>query len=180
MDSSDGADNRRRKRQKVAIACDTCRSKKIKCDSVRPVCGPCSKRKGNVKRVSNCTWNNGESRGLQMSRAQVLKLQNRVRQLEEDANNQRSGGAAPQAADRGMTQDTREAGPEHALSQIRTPDDMAQIFERSSSDLLARTSQQPQIPHLFTPSSPVSSIPTGRSLRSPANPAGSGMSNQRV
>ena len=32
------------KRQKVAIACDVCRAKKVKCDSVRPICGPCSKR----------------------------------------------------------------------------------------------------------------------------------------
>ncbi|PKS12508.1 hypothetical protein jhhlp_000715 [Lomentospora prolificans] len=34
----------RPKRQKIDVACDTCRTRKVKCDGVRPACGNCSKR----------------------------------------------------------------------------------------------------------------------------------------
>lgn len=32
------------KRQKVSLACQECRSRKTKCDGVRPVCGSCAKK----------------------------------------------------------------------------------------------------------------------------------------
>jgi len=35
---------RPRKRQKIALACDTCRARKVKCDGLRP-CGLCARRK---------------------------------------------------------------------------------------------------------------------------------------
>jgi len=35
---------RPRKRQKIALACDTCRTRKVKCDGLRP-CGLCARRK---------------------------------------------------------------------------------------------------------------------------------------
>ncbi|KAH8588230.1 fungal-specific transcription factor domain-containing protein [Bisporella sp. PMI_857] len=41
------------KRQKIDIACDTCRARKVKCDGVRPICGVCLKRKD---RGINCRW----------------------------------------------------------------------------------------------------------------------------
>ena len=34
------------KRQKISVACMECRSKKIRCDGQRPVCGPCLKKYG--------------------------------------------------------------------------------------------------------------------------------------
>ncbi|KAK9350162.1 fungal-specific transcription factor domain-containing protein [Lipomyces doorenjongii] len=56
---------------------------------------------------------------------------------------------------------------------------MAQTFERPSPDLLPRTIQQPQRSPLSNPSSPASSVPTGRSVRSPGhshlNTSASGM-----
>ena len=33
------------KRQKVSLACQECRDRKIKCDGQRPTCGPCVKKK---------------------------------------------------------------------------------------------------------------------------------------
>jgi hypothetical protein len=36
--------DRPRKRQKIALACDTCRARKVKCDGLRP-CGLCARRK---------------------------------------------------------------------------------------------------------------------------------------
>jgi hypothetical protein len=32
------------KRKRVALACDICRERKIRCDGSKPLCGPCSKR----------------------------------------------------------------------------------------------------------------------------------------
>jgi hypothetical protein len=43
----------RAKRQKVAIACDPCRIRKIKCNGIQPVCEPCSKKRSNALQ---CTW----------------------------------------------------------------------------------------------------------------------------
>lgn len=44
------------KRQKVAMACDTCRSRKVKCDGIHPVCQQCAKKPG------KCTWKTGLTR----------------------------------------------------------------------------------------------------------------------
>lgn len=38
------ASSRPAKRKRVALACDNCRERKIKCDGSKPICGPCSKR----------------------------------------------------------------------------------------------------------------------------------------
>ena len=38
------SDSHYRRRQKVDLACDVCRQRKVKCDGGRPVCGNCSKR----------------------------------------------------------------------------------------------------------------------------------------
>lgn len=32
------------KRRRVALACDSCRERKVRCDGKKPVCGPCEKR----------------------------------------------------------------------------------------------------------------------------------------
>ncbi|KAH7071816.1 fungal-specific transcription factor domain-containing protein [Paraphoma chrysanthemicola] len=70
------------KRQKVDVACDLCRSKKIKCDSVRPVCGPCMKKKNNAP---SCSWEGGVFRNQQPSRAELFRLRRRIEELESHA-----------------------------------------------------------------------------------------------
>lgn len=35
---------RPKKRKRVALACDLCRERKIRCDGVKPICKPCEKR----------------------------------------------------------------------------------------------------------------------------------------
>ncbi|KAH7084102.1 fungal-specific transcription factor domain-containing protein [Paraphoma chrysanthemicola] len=70
------------KRQKVDVACDLCRSKKIKCDSVRPVCGPCLKRKNNAP---SCSWEGSVFRNQQPSRAELFRLRRRIEELESNA-----------------------------------------------------------------------------------------------
>lgn len=43
--SSSTNKSRPTKRQKVSLACQECRDRKIKCDGARPTCGPCLKKK---------------------------------------------------------------------------------------------------------------------------------------
>ncbi|EFY98046.1 Zn(2)-Cys(6) zinc finger domain protein [Metarhizium robertsii] len=48
---------RRPKRLKIDVACDTCRSRKVKCDGARPACGNCSKRFG---QKDHCRYSNSD------------------------------------------------------------------------------------------------------------------------
>ncbi|KIV94625.1 hypothetical protein PV10_02376 [Exophiala mesophila] len=76
----DSADNSRpAKIRRVAAACDDCRQKKIKCDGVRPVCSPCRLR----TRSTRCSWGVRKVRGVGVSHADLRRLQERVRELEE-------------------------------------------------------------------------------------------------
>lgn len=45
LDYSSSEDGTRpAKRKRVALACETCRERKIKCDGAKPICGPCERR----------------------------------------------------------------------------------------------------------------------------------------
>lgn len=46
------AQPQRKKRQKIAVACDLCRLRKVKCDGARPVCAGCAKK----DRGQTCTY----------------------------------------------------------------------------------------------------------------------------
>ena len=50
----------RPKRQKVTIACDPCRARKIKCDGLQPVCEPCQKK--TTANGATCSWKSGLDR----------------------------------------------------------------------------------------------------------------------
>lgn len=60
-ETSTDSGTRVRKRQKVGLACDSCRRKKIKCDGVPPECGPCRTRSNGP---IQCTWTTSSSQGL--------------------------------------------------------------------------------------------------------------------
>lgn len=40
----DGSHERPMKRKRVALACEACRERKVRCDGSKPVCRPCAKR----------------------------------------------------------------------------------------------------------------------------------------
>lgn len=48
------ASGRPTKRKRVALACDSCRDRKIKCDGSKPICSPCGKR---GEPAARCTYN---------------------------------------------------------------------------------------------------------------------------
>ncbi|EEU43586.1 uncharacterized protein NECHADRAFT_82521 [Fusarium vanettenii 77-13-4] len=72
---------RPKKRQKVSAACDRCRSKKTKCDGVRPVCSPCRRRQ---QTSTTCTWGSRKVRGSSTSREYLFRLEQRLQELENE------------------------------------------------------------------------------------------------
>ncbi|RSL48295.1 hypothetical protein CEP51_015649 [Fusarium floridanum] len=72
---------RPKKRQKVSAACDWCRSKKTKCDGVRPVCSTCRRRQ---QTSSTCTWGFRKVRGSSVSREYLSRLEHRLQDLENE------------------------------------------------------------------------------------------------
>ena len=49
----------RTKRQKVSVACDPCRARKIKCNGIQPICEPCMRKNASS---ATCTWKSGIDR----------------------------------------------------------------------------------------------------------------------
>ncbi|KAG2420492.1 hypothetical protein HFD88_000104 [Aspergillus terreus] len=74
---SDAAD-RPHKRRKVAVACDECRTRKVRCDGIQPVCGPCTKRADQGVR---CVYT-GEPEKKRAVRNYIASLENRIKHLE--------------------------------------------------------------------------------------------------
>ncbi|KAJ5143188.1 uncharacterized protein N7515_001975, partial [Penicillium bovifimosum] len=67
------------RRRKVALACESCRDKKVRCDGTKPICGPCARRGYTVDR---CVYKLDNARSA--SGDEYLKiLHNRIRELEE-------------------------------------------------------------------------------------------------
>ncbi|KAL4920044.1 fungal-specific transcription factor domain-containing protein [Aspergillus aurantiobrunneus] len=73
----DEAQTSRPKRRKIAVACDECRGRKVRCDGVQPVCGQCAKRTGNAR----CKYT-GESEKKRAARNYISSLENRIKHLE--------------------------------------------------------------------------------------------------
>ncbi|OQE41828.1 hypothetical protein PENCOP_c004G04987 [Penicillium coprophilum] len=74
-----GITKREPRRRKVALACESCRDKKVRCDGVKPICGPCARRS---YAVDQCVYKLDNARSA--SNDEYLKiLHNRIRELEE-------------------------------------------------------------------------------------------------
>ncbi|OBT97544.2 hypothetical protein VE01_04454 [Pseudogymnoascus verrucosus] len=68
------------KRHKIAIACDACREKKIRCDGQKPTCGNCKRKH---KAGDRCKYVSDSSRAS-ADREHVRYLEDRIRMLESD------------------------------------------------------------------------------------------------
>ncbi|RAL01245.1 transcription factor domain-containing protein [Aspergillus ibericus CBS 121593] len=66
------------KRRKVAIACDECRARKVRCDGRQPVCGPCARR---VDQTTQCVYT-GELEKKRAVRNYIASLESRIKHLE--------------------------------------------------------------------------------------------------
>ncbi|KAJ6109899.1 hypothetical protein N7486_002134 [Penicillium sp. IBT 16267x] len=67
------------RRRKVALACETCREKKVRCDGEKPICGPCSQRSYSIDR---CVYKIENARSASND-AYLKVLHDRIRELEE-------------------------------------------------------------------------------------------------
>ncbi|RAH57691.1 C6 transcription factor [Aspergillus piperis CBS 112811] len=79
------------KRRKVAIACDECRARKVRCDGRQPVCGPCAKR---VDQGSQCVYT-GELEKKRAVRNYIESLESRIKHLESPRSFYDSGEGRP-------------------------------------------------------------------------------------
>lgn len=70
-----------RKRRKIALACDQCRSRKSRCDGVKPVCGECSHRR---QQRNPCRYNLEHQKDPERDRY-VDTLLTRIQHLEDEA-----------------------------------------------------------------------------------------------
>jgi hypothetical protein len=67
------------RRRKIALACESCRDKKVRCDGEKPICGPCARRSYTVQQ---CVYKLDNARSA--SNDEYLKiLHARIRELEE-------------------------------------------------------------------------------------------------
>ncbi|KAL4812966.1 fungal-specific transcription factor domain-containing protein [Aspergillus spinulosporus] len=81
-------------RRKVALACGSCREKKIRCDGSKPICGPCTRRS---YRINQCVYNTDNARSA--SRDEYFQtLHRRIRELEDAC--QRAGVSVETLSDR--------------------------------------------------------------------------------
>ncbi|KAJ0426889.1 C6 transcription factor [Aspergillus carlsbadensis] len=69
---------RRPKRRKIAVACDECRARKVRCDGIQPVCGPCAKRE---EYGVHCSYT-GEPEKKRAQKNYITSLENRIKHLE--------------------------------------------------------------------------------------------------
>lgn len=66
------------RRRKIALACESCRDKKVRCDGIKPICGPCARRSYTV---DQCVYKLDNARSA--SNDEYLKiLHDRIRELE--------------------------------------------------------------------------------------------------
>ncbi|CAG7951477.1 unnamed protein product [Penicillium salamii] len=79
------------RRRKIALACESCRDKKVRCDGEKPICGPCVRRSYTVEQ---CVYKIDNARSA--SNDEYLKiLHERIRELEETCT--KGGVAVPPA-----------------------------------------------------------------------------------
>ncbi|KAL1966635.1 hypothetical protein VTN77DRAFT_4046 [Rasamsonia byssochlamydoides] len=71
------------KRRKIALACDECRSRKVRCDGVQPVCGACARRSHHGVLSVQCVYT-VESEKKRVTRSYVTTLEKRIKVLERE------------------------------------------------------------------------------------------------
>lgn len=87
------------RRRKVALACEPCREKKVRCDGTKPICGPCTRRSYSIDR---CTYKVENARSASND-AYLKILHDRIRELEVAC--AQNGVTVPPAPSRSMEED---------------------------------------------------------------------------
>ncbi|KAL4984469.1 fungal-specific transcription factor domain-containing protein [Aspergillus falconensis] len=141
-------------RRKVALACDSCREKKIRCDGKKPICGPCGKR---AHRVDQCVYNTDTVRSA--SRDEYYHtLHQRIKELESACLEAGVSIATPSG------HHAQRGNPSGPISHDEVP---------TAPEALSLASVAPYPPldsaaQNLTPTSFVTGVPLGHQLRNPA------------
>lgn len=69
------------KRRKILVACEGCRSRKIRCDGEQPSCGPCAKR---VQTSVKCIYNSVKRESEIILVQSIERLEHKIKVLEND------------------------------------------------------------------------------------------------
>ncbi|OGM48179.1 hypothetical protein ABOM_002082 [Aspergillus bombycis] len=77
--AADDSKRRTTTRRKVALACESCREKKVRCDGNKPICGPCTRR---AYRIDQCVYNTDNARSAGRDEWYQTLCQ-RIRELED-------------------------------------------------------------------------------------------------
>ncbi|KAJ5964721.1 uncharacterized protein N7479_004597 [Penicillium vulpinum] len=157
MPPKSGITKREPRRRKIALACESCRDKKVRCDGIKPICGPCARRS---YAVDQCVYKLENARSA--SNDEYLKiLHNRIRELEDIC--AKNGVAMPpgpsQHADYRASESRNHMGEEMDLDRLD-----AESRTSVAAEGLLGLGSTPVLPG----PSPLSSAPTFQPPRFPA------------
>ncbi|KAL3452764.1 fungal-specific transcription factor domain-containing protein [Aspergillus insuetus] len=152
---------RRPKRRKIAVACDECRARKVRCDGVQPVCGPCAKREEYGVRC----YYTGEPEKKRAVKNYITSLENRIKHLESPS--QVSSLSMPSTRVSGHSSESISpyGPPSFANAPRSTPFTQRPAQHRASISSLNATIHSPLGASQITPRSNAASTPeTTRSI----------------
>ncbi|KAJ5151079.1 uncharacterized protein N7482_010331 [Penicillium canariense] len=87
------------RRRKIALACEACREKKVRCDGGKPICGPCARRSYTIDK---CVYKIENARSASND-AYLRILHDRIRELEETC--VQNGVIIPRESSQGVEED---------------------------------------------------------------------------
>lgn len=90
------------RRRKIALACEPCREKKVRCDGTKPICGPCTRRSYSIDK---CVYKIENARSASND-AYLKVLHDRIRELESAC--AQNGVAVPPTPLHGIEEDDGE------------------------------------------------------------------------
>ncbi|KAJ5730286.1 uncharacterized protein N7483_004794 [Penicillium malachiteum] len=159
------------RRRKIALACETCREKKVRCDGEKPICGPCSRRSYPIDR---CVYKIENARSASND-AYLKILHDRIRELEEACTqNGVSVPPAPQTVHEGENKTTD--GTNEAESNASELD--AESKTSVAAEGLLGLGTQPALRHSSTPiPTPAAPQPILSPINSQSTRTGPGQSN---
>ncbi|KAF5643412.1 transcription activator acu-15 [Fusarium tjaetaba] len=113
------AGSRPTKRKRVALACDTCRERKIKCDGSKPVCNPCRKR---GEPAARCVYTVIAGTAKQLSEQEyITSLQKQVQDMQLVIDQLRQDAQAAQVTPKSPRDRERPSGSIHAAAAAGGP-----------------------------------------------------------
>ncbi|RDL36234.1 uncharacterized protein BP5553_06846 [Venustampulla echinocandica] len=153
---------RHAKRQKIKLACQECRDRKIRCDGGRPMCNSCTRKKLTPDRCIYSASDTGSDDSY------VRALESRVREL-ESSNIQNSGRSLEESNEllhpavvqfSPESRETHDISPRHRGRDI-TPESHSHTHERVPNTLGLQTPTSRDLPYSVSPGNSQSIWPVG-------------------